>query len=221
MRGDRCLGCPDEAGRRDDRGTRGSGRASDGCECAGPVLAALLLGLCACGTEKEQPDMTSSDAPPMESVVADYTANAHRDVPGPRRRAGHASRDRVPHQRHDGAGRLPPGRGHRRRTGDAAELLLPGHLRRRRRKQAAEVVWKVGREHGFTRTGTIVDRPDDLEVSAGRPRRPLRLRAGRQHPRAGHHHRPSTWWRPAPTAEAPKTEIPGYDSRTDEHTGDA
>ncbi len=41
---------------------------------------------------------------------------------------------------------------------------FPGTYERAEWKQAAEIVEKVGREHGFDDTATVVDRADDFEL---------------------------------------------------------
>ncbi len=154
--------------------------------------------------------MTSSDAPPMESVVADYTAMRTEMFRALDDELGTRPWDVSP----TNATMVRAGcRQGEDTDGERATLpsyYFPGTYDAGDWKQAAEVVWKVGREHGFTRTGTIVDRPDDLEVfgqddHGGRyvfglaTNTVLGISTGC--------HR----WRSAPTAEAPKTEIPGYD----------
>jgi Lipoprotein confined to pathogenic Mycobacterium len=175
------------------------------------VLVALLLGLCACGTDKEQPDMTSSDAPAMESVVADYSAMRTEMFRALDAELGKRPWDLSPNNAtmvRSGCRQGEPTDGER---ATLPSYYFPGTYDTRDWKKAAEVVWKVGREHGFTRTGTTVDMSDDLEVYGQDDhggRYVFGLAANTVLGITTGCHR----WRSAPTADAPKTEIPDYDT---------
>jgi hypothetical protein len=174
------------------------------------VLAALLPGLSSCGTDKEQPVKASSDAPRMESVMDDYVAMRTEMFDALDTELGHRAWDVSPNN----ATLVRSGcRQDEDEDGERVTLpsyYFPGTYDRSDWKQAAEVVWRVGRGHGFTRTGTIVDKPDDLEVFGQDDHGGRYVFGLATHTVLGIStgcHR----WRSAPTAESPKTEIPDYD----------
>lgn len=130
------------------------------------VIMLMLVGLflSACG-EDEGPTMTkTADRPSMETVIDDYTQMRTEML---------AAVDEVVGAR---AWRPSTDEGLSRSAckdaepGDVAEEAnLPswtsdGSLTGADRTALSEAVWTVGRAHGFDKTGTTVDRPDDLEI---------------------------------------------------------
>ena len=129
------------------------------------VVGLLVLLVGACGTEQgkdsgKEPGM--NDRPSMESTIESY--ERMRDAMfaaleaklGPREWRVSSTNDQL-------------GRAGCAEDPDGETAFLPSHVftgtyERADWKQAAEIVEKVGREHGFDDTATVVDRPGDFEL---------------------------------------------------------
>lgn len=181
---------------------------------AAAVVATLLalLTLSACGDDEEDPPaMTSSNGhPPMERMVDDYTEMRTAMVDALDTELGRRGWDVTPNNPSMIRSKCRAEEDERGERVSLPSYGFTGTYDAGDWKRAVELVWKVGREHGFTHTGTIVDRPDDLEVygeddHGGRyifglaENTVLGITTGC--------HR----WTSTPTAESPKTEIPDFD----------
>jgi hypothetical protein len=159
-----CSGGPERPRRR-----RYAGRRA-GLAAAALLSVALVAG--GCGTSDgsadqspspgEESSMTTSDRPSMEQVLATY-AELEADVQRaldeelgeqPWQVAGSSSG-----QRRSQCADVPDGQ-----RVSLPVQSFPGTYPRGDWERAVDVVQRVGRDHGFTETGTIVDREDELEV---------------------------------------------------------
>jgi hypothetical protein len=177
-----------------------------------PVLVLALTATGGCGTEEERPGMTSNgEAAAMETVLEDYTAMRRDMVAALDEELGPkpwdvSSTNPKPVRSGCRSGEDPDGERVAmaswsfRGTYDAADW-----------KRSAQVVQRVGREHGFTRTGTTVEAPDDLQVF-GEDARGGRYVYGLSVNTVLGISTGCHVWRSPPTAASPQPTIPGYDS---------
>lgn len=147
-------------------------RARSGCLTgkAGPaalVAMALILAGCANPTEKDEvDDMVGASRPTMEQVLAQYEQMqadmfaALGSELGPKR-WGRAPNDDIGPVRSSCGTEI---------DGEVVNLVIQsfdGTYDPDDWHRAADIVRDVGERHGFTDTGTVVDRPDDIEIYGG------------------------------------------------------
>jgi hypothetical protein len=128
----------------------------------GLLMTSLLLG--ACGEDEDSTMKQTTDRPSMETIIDDYTqmrtemlAAVDEVVGGRAWQTGTTDRLSTSACKDSGP------------DGEGQEATLPsakskGSLTGVDRAALSEAVWKVGRAHGFDKTGTTVDRTDDLEI---------------------------------------------------------
>jgi hypothetical protein len=127
------------------------------------LLAGLLLA--ACG-EDEDPTMTTttSDRPSMEAVIDDYTQMSTEMMAAVDEVAGDRDWQPGTNDALSGSACKDAKAGDDGREASLPSWKSPGSLADVDRAALSEAVWKVGRAHGFEKTGTTVDRPDDLKI---------------------------------------------------------
>jgi hypothetical protein len=174
------------------------------------VLALTASG--GCGTEEERPKVTSSGTPAaMETVLDDYTAMRGEMIAaldeelGPRP-WGVSSNNPKAVRSGCRSGEDPDGERVAMESYSFRGTYDPADW-----KRSAAVVQRVGREHGFDRTGTTVDAPDDLQVF-GEDARGGRYVYGLAANTVLGISTGCHVWRSAPTAESPDATIPDYDT---------
>ena len=131
------------------------------------LLACLTLVTvgCAANTKSdEENEVDTSSRPSMEQVIEDYQEMRTEMFAELGAKLGEKPWGDAPNdigQLRSGCGNDEDDEGER--VGLSTQSFQ-GTYDRSEWQQAAQIVWRVGREYGFTETGTIVDRADDLKV---------------------------------------------------------